>query len=183
MVNISLRNCSYYIWKSHWGITWFRTESNNCHLNVTIRFFQMLPLKKPFSRIQKELKENTTEYTHTCIWWNRQIKIRKHEKLSVEVILLNSYPVTVVKILKVRKWSYGAITQTAQDLYSFFLPIVLSHNNVIVFAKSYLLFLVKKISKTFFSTENCYAPEEKEQSDLRCYNCHYSRCNFGSGIK
>ena len=58
----------------------------------------------------------------------KQTKIRKHEKLSVEVMLLNSYPLTVVKILTVRECSYGAVTQTAQDLYSFSLPIVLSHN-------------------------------------------------------
>ena len=29
----------------------------------------------------------------------KQTKIRKHEKLSVEVMLLNSYPLTVVKII------------------------------------------------------------------------------------
>ena len=143
----------------------------------------MLLLNKQFIRIQKEFKENTTEYTHTCTWWNRTIKRRKHGKLSVEVILLNSYPRTVVKISTVREWNYGAITQTAQELYSFSLPIVLSLNIRYSFCKVICLIPCKKISKTFFSTENCNARVEQEQSDHLCYNCHNSRCNFGSGIK
>ena len=55
-------------------------------------------------------------------------KNKKARKTKCKVILLNSYPLTVVKILTVRECSYGAITQTAHELYSFSLPIVLNHN-------------------------------------------------------
>ena len=81
----------------------------------------------------------------------------------MEVILLNSYPLTVVKILTVRECSYGAITQTAHELYSLSLPIVLSHNIRYSFCKVICLIPCKKNKETFFSTENCNARVEKEE--------------------